>query len=161
MIRLLDFIAGVLGAVALGLACMTVGTRYFAPSLVVDWSDEVVIMLLIWAMFLTGYRLTVQRGHVVVDLLTHGRSTAFRRRMEIASTIGLAVFAIGMTVSGALTVVDAVAIGERTESTARIPTFVYYAALPIGMALIAVGAGLVLARPSREAPDARDQVEPI
>jgi TRAP-type C4-dicarboxylate transport system permease small subunit len=159
--RLLDLIAGALGAVALLLACTTVVTRYFAPALVFDWSDEVVIMLLIWAMFLTGYRLTVQRGHVVVDLLTHGRSERWRRRLEMAASLGLGVFALGMTVSGVMVAADALAIGERTESTARIPTFLYYAALPVGMALVALGAGLVLANPPPGPADEADGVEPL
>lgn len=145
MKRALDTLTGALAAIALLLACLSVGLRYLAPQWVFDWSDEVVIMLLIWAMFLSGYRLTVERSHVVVDLLTHGRSAPVRRRFELAGMFGLLLFAAFMTVAGTEMVLQAVALGERTESTARIPTWLYYAALPVGMALTVGGALLVIA----------------
>lgn len=145
MKRALDSLSGGLAACALILACLTVVFRYFAPQWVFDWSDEVVIILLIWAMFLSGYRLTVERSHVVVDLMTHGKADVVKRRFELAGTLGLLCFSAFMAVAGAEMVMQTVALGERTESTARIPTWIYYAALPVGMALTAWGALVVLA----------------
>ena len=145
MRRALDILTGGFAAAALLLACLAVVFRYFAPQWVFDWSDEVVIMLLIWAMFLSGYRLTVERSHVVVDLMTHGKPEAVKRRFELAGAFGLLCFSAFMAVAGADMVLQTLALGERTESTARIPTWIYYAALPVGMALTAWGALLVLA----------------
>lgn len=156
MKRALDILCGGLAATALLLACLSVGLRYLAPQWVFDWSDEVVIMLLIWAMFLSGYRLTVERSHVVVDLLTHGRPDGIKRRFELAGMFGLLLFSAFMAVAGMDMVLQTVALGERTESTARIPTWIYYAALPAGMALTAWGSLLVLvgrAGPPAAAPE--------
>jgi C4-dicarboxylate transporter, DctQ subunit len=159
MKRALDALSGSLAAAALMLACLSVGLRYLAPQWIFDWSDEVVIMLLIWAMFLSGYSLTVERSHVVVDLLTHGRPLAVRRRYELAGTFGLMLFAAFMAVAGADMVIQTVALGERTESTARIPTWIYYAALPVGMALTVWGAILVIA--GRAGPPGEASVDEI
>ena len=144
MTRLFDIAVGLLAGAAVLLACLTAVTRYLAAGLVFDWSDEIVITLLIWSMFLSGFRLTMERSHVSVDLLTHGRGPVWRRRLEIVATLGLLLFSGLMAYAGAVVVGDAALLGERTESTARAPTWVYYAALPVGMALIAAGSILVL-----------------
>lgn len=144
MKRGLDKVIGGLAMMALLLACLTVGLRYLAPQWVFDWSDEVVVMLLVWAMMLSGYHLTLERSHVAVDLLTHGRPAHVRRRFEIAGTLGLLVFAGFMAIAGAWMTIQAYGIGEHTESTARISTWIYYACLPTGMALTTMAAAFVL-----------------
>jgi TRAP-type C4-dicarboxylate transport system permease small subunit len=157
MRRAVDTVIGLLAAAALVLACMSVFLRYVAPSLAVDWSDEIVVMLLIWAMFLTGYRVTLDRAHVSVDLLTHGRSGALKRRLDRAAQLALGTYALAMATSGVLVLCDAWRLGERTESTARVPTVLYYAALPAGMFLIALAVGMLLA--GHCTPPADDQPE--
>lgn len=152
MIRLLNFLVGVVGGMGLLLAGLSVVTRYAAPMAALDWSDEVVVILLVWAMLLAGFRLTLERGHVAVDLLTHILPPLAKRVAEAAATICLALYAGLLAVSGVLVTADALALGERTESTLRTPTFLYYAALPAGMGLIALAALMLLAgrAPRRE-----------
>jgi C4-dicarboxylate transporter DctQ subunit len=157
MTRLLEMLIGTLAAIALLLACSSVAARYAAPGLIVDWSDEIIVMLLIWTMFLSGYKVTLERAHIKVDLLTHGRSARWRAALERGSTIALLFYSAGMAAAGAIVVRDAWRLGERTESTARVPTFLYYAALPVGMFLIALAAVLLLA--GRGAPVDTDEPE--
>ena len=71
-----------------------------------------VITLLIWAMFLTGYRMTLERSHIAVDLLTHGRSLRRRRALGIVATLGLTAFGSLLAGSGVL---------ETTRSWAMMP----------------------------------------
>ena len=136
----MDALVGLLGAAALALACFAVASRYLAPDLTVDWSDEVVIMLLIWAMFLGGFGITLDRSHIAVDLLSRGRENRWIARLPVFNAALLAIYALGLTISGVLVVIDSMRLGERTESTARLPTFIYYASLPVGMALVCLAA---------------------
>jgi TRAP-type C4-dicarboxylate transport system permease small subunit len=154
MKRGLDMLIGILAALALLLACWSVVARYVSPGLILDWSDEAIVMLLIWAMFLSGYRTTLNRAHIAVDLLTHGRSGRWTRVLHIVAMIVLALFACLMAASGAWVVADAIRLNEHTESTARIATWIYYASLPTGMILIAVAAFIVLLKgdPAPEQP---------
>lgn len=156
MRRGLDLLIGVLAASALLLACWSVIARYVSPGLIVDWSDEAVVMLLIWAMFLSGYRTTLDRAHIAVDLLVAGRSGVWVRILHVVATSVLGLFACAMAASGMWVVADAIRLDEHTESTARIATWIYYAALPAGMILIAVAAAVVLWRgePAEPGPPA-------
>jgi TRAP-type C4-dicarboxylate transport system permease small subunit len=136
---------GILAAAALILFCAAAMARYLAPTLAIDWADETVVMLFVWAMLLIGYRLTLDRAHIRVDLLTCHLSPLWRRRAETASACLLALYAAGLTFSGTLVARDALLLGERTESTARIPVFIYFASLPVGMALVGWAASRLLA----------------
>ena len=80
--RLLDAIVALAGAAAICLACASVFARYAAPSRSVDWSDEVVVMLLIWAMFLSGY------GSHPRSSAYRGRSVYSRRQRTAVKTLG-------------------------------------------------------------------------
>lgn len=160
MTRALDLLIGTLTAIALALACGSVIARYVDPMLIVDWSDEVVVMLLIWSMMLSGYRTTIDRAHIAVDLLTHGKSGRKVHVFHIVATSALAAFALAMCVAGTIVVTDAWSLGERTESTARIPTWLYYAALPTGMLLIFIGCARIVAGRQLD-PDVSDTGEPL
>lgn len=146
MTRVLTWLVGLIGGLGLALAGLSVITRYAFPAIAFDWSDEVVVMLLVWAMLLSGFRLTIQKGHVAVDLLTHVLKPRARRLVDVIATLGLALYAGLLAVSGTIVTLDAVWLGERTESTLRTPAFIYFAAMPVAMALIVIAAVIVLVR---------------
>jgi C4-dicarboxylate transporter, DctQ subunit len=137
--RPVRYASGFLAGAALLTECVAAATRYVAPAFTVDWADEVVILLLVWAMFLSGHGVTVERRHIAVDLLQHVCTKRTGRLLTRISMLFLAAFAALMLCSGVLVVVDAVLLGEHSESTARLPTWLYYAALPAGMLLILIG----------------------
>ncbi len=137
--RVIRYLTALLAGGALLTECVAAATRYFAPAFAVDWTDEAVILLLVWAMFLSGYRVTVARGHIAVDLLLHICTPRVRHILIRVSMAFLAAFVLLMLGSGLLVVNDAVRLDEHTESTARLPTWLYYASLPAGMLLVLLG----------------------
>lgn len=137
--RPIRYASGILAGGALLTECVAAATRYVAPAFTVDWADEVVILLLVWAMFLSGYGVTVERRHIAVDLLHHVCTPRVGRLLTRISMLFLAAFVSLMLGSGLLVVIDAVRLGEHSESTARLPTWLYYASLPAGMLLILLG----------------------
>lgn len=146
MKKVFDFFVGGLFAIALILYSGMALARYSVPALTVDWSDEIVVMLIIWAILLTGYRAVLDHSHIAIDFLTHKCPVTWQRRLSFVSTLSLVIYAGGMTLSGMQVVYDAWILGERTESTAQVPTFIYYASLPTGMFLMAAAASGLLVR---------------
>ena len=56
-------VIALLAGAALVLACNAMLSRYLLPGLALDWTFEVIIFLVIWAVFLAAARLvTVSRG---------------------------------------------------------------------------------------------------
>lgn len=137
--RPIRYASGILAGAALLTECVAAATRYVAPAFTVDWADEVVILLLVWAMFLSGHGVTVGRRHIAVDLLHQVCTPRMARLLARISVLFLAAFVALMFASGVLVVIDAVRLGEQSESTARLPTWLYYASLPAGMLLILLG----------------------
>ena len=62
-------IIGALVVLALGIFLFGSLARSFAPSLAIDWSEEVAIYLIVWATLLSGGAITVERGHVSANML--------------------------------------------------------------------------------------------
>ncbi|MCG6121938.1 MAG: TRAP transporter small permease subunit [Microvirga sp.] len=123
---------------ALVLACYSMGTRYLMPAISVDWAFEVIIFLIIWAMFLAAARLIDRGGHIRIDIVLSMVSPATRRVLAlIAALLGLVV-ALLLFWSGWTVVEEAVRWREYTSSTLRLPLWVYYASLPTGAALLAI-----------------------
>lgn len=139
LLRAVDWIAGLCGAGALLIALLSVAARYLRFDAIFDWTDELTIMLLIWGMMLTTLRTTVEGKHISVDLLTHGRTGRLVSIIKAFSLLALLAFSLVLAVSGGLVTYDAVLLGERTESSLRLPTAIYFAALPVGMGLVALG----------------------
>lgn len=146
MLRALDMIAGSLSAMALILFTYSGLARHLAPAFTADWSDEAVVILLVWAMFLTGYRITLERSHISVDLVLERIKPAHKKALLMFSTLILTIFSAGLMIAGVIVVRDAIILGERTESSAQIPVFIYFAALPVGMALNALAGIRLLLR---------------
>jgi TRAP-type C4-dicarboxylate transport system permease small subunit len=139
LLRLFDWIAGLCGAAALLVALVSVAARYLRINAIFDWADEVTIMLLIWGMMFTALRTTVERTHISVDLLTHNRSGPWVSAIKAFSALALLAFSLMLAISGSLVTLDALMLGERTESSLGLPSAVYFAALPVGMALVVLG----------------------
>lgn len=137
MNTLLRQMPGLLAALALLLACYAAAARYLYPSLAGGWVDELVIYLLVWAMWLSGNLLVWDNAQVRADLLERLlRDSPWAGVLNRAVAILGLAFCLTMTWAGALVTLAAIELGERGDSTIALPLWVYYAGLPVGMALM-------------------------
>ena len=121
---------------ALLVACESMLARYVDSDLSFDWTSEVVIFLLIWAMFLSASELAGRGGHIRVDLAMRLLPQAARRWFALfAAVLGIVVAAM-LVWSGALVVMGSVEWDERTTSSLQLPLWVYYLSLPTGAVLL-------------------------
>lgn len=128
--------------------------RSFAPSLAIDWSEEVTIYLIVWATLLSGGTLASDRAHVSAQMLSQLLSARGRRRLQVAIDVLMLVFCSLMAWLGVEAVLFADMLDERSASTLQAPqAWVLYLALPVGMLLIAVRVVMLLLfeRPSGHA----------
>ena len=136
MRRFLDLIDMVIGWIAATILLITfcllafsVFARYVAVGMQIDWILEVVVFMIAWAVLLGVARIEKRAGHIRVDFVLHMMGMRWQRLAEmLALSFGLAV-GVFYVWSGVLVVQDAVAWGERTDSTLRIPLWVHYTAL--------------------------------
>jgi TRAP-type C4-dicarboxylate transport system permease small subunit len=151
--RLETIVIGVLVVLALGVFLYGSLARSFAPSLAVDWSEEVTIYLIVWATLLSGGTLTSDRAHVSTEILVHLLSPQARRRVRIGIDVLMLGFCSLMAWLGIEGVLFAHMLDERSASTLQAPqAWALYLALPVSMLLI-VGrvAMLLFDRPSENA----------
>ena len=137
--RVARTVSGIIGLTALLLLCFEVVARYFAPYILPDWGSEVVIYLTVWALFLVIGELALNGGHVHADFVVDRLNPKAQWALGLlASLVGL-VFSIMFLWYGYEVVDFAHMIGEEGDSTLRFPKWIYYLALPVGMALQCLG----------------------
>ena len=138
-------VIGVLVLAALAIFLFGSFTRSFAPSLAIDWSEEVAIYLIVWATLLSGGTLTAERSHVSAQLLLHLLSPGARRILAIAIEVLMLAFCLLLFWLGMQGVLFAHMLDERSASTLQAPqAWVLYLAQPAGMLLIVVRLSLLL-----------------
>ena len=133
-----------LGAVLLSLEVML--TRYVIPQWHADWADEIIIILVLWAVWLSGGRLVSQKAHVTTDIIVNIASPRVLRLLAIPHYLLGLVFCGLYTWAGIEVVAFAVAIGEKSEASLQYPLWIYYLCIPVGMLLVAIRYGQLLRR---------------
>jgi C4-dicarboxylate transporter DctQ subunit len=134
----LGHLCTVLGGLALLLSLFTMLTRYFAPSLSLDWAPEVITFLVIWTVFLAAARLAYRNAHIATGSFFMVATPAARRlAVGIATVLGI-LLALTLLRSGITVVAEAARWDERTASTLRIPLWIYYTSLPVGFTFVAL-----------------------
>lgn len=129
-------VVGGLTGIALMLACYAALSRYLFPQFAEGWVDELVIYLMVWAMWLSGGMLVSEHAHVRADLLQRLIAPAWAERLSIAiAALGFAFCAI-MTYGGIMVVLLSIQLGEYGDSTIALPVWLYYVGFPIGMGLM-------------------------
>lgn len=137
--RIARTLAGLIGLAALLLLCFEVVARYFAPQILPDWGTEVVIYLSIWALFLVVGELALTGDHVHADFVVDRLEGRTKWALGMLASVAGLVFSGLFLWYGYEVVAFAHMIGEEGESTLRFPKWIYYLALPVGMALQCVG----------------------
>lgn len=153
---------GALGLAAIVMAGFSTAARYLVPSAAPDWSEEVVVYLSVWALWLTAASLARRGGHLRAEFLVEHLGPRAQLLLEGFHALAGAVFASAMTYAGVRIVQLAIATGERSESTLGLPLALYYAAMPVGMAamLIAYLLRLVSVASEISKPPSQDCTQP-
>lgn len=151
--RVETFAIGALVVLAIGIFLYGALVRSLAPSLAVDWSEEVTIYLIVWATLLSGGTLASERGHVSAQIVVHLLPPRARRALQTGIDVLTLAFCGLMLWLGLEGVLFAAMLDERSASTLQASqAWVLYLALPAGMLLIVVRvAALLLGRPSGHA----------
>ena len=137
------------GLVIAALAVYLYGSavRTLAPSLAIDWAEEVAIYLIVWASMLTGGMLAAEGRHVSAGVAARILSPRAAGRLRIAVESVMLLFCVIVAVLGVQGVLFADMLDERSASTLQVPqAWALYLALPVGMTLIAVRVVLRLVR---------------
>lgn len=131
-------IVGLFGLAALAICLYNIVVRFFAPRLTLDWSDEVQVYIVVWAIFLVLGVVTATDRHVKADLFVGMFSAATQRRLHLFSDI-LGLLFCGMLVYyGGLVTWQAYDFGDLSISSLRFPLWIYMAALPVGFSLAVI-----------------------
>lgn len=131
-----NFLMAVLTVMGLTLVVVEVFLRYFFPRYLTDWGMEFTIYFSVWSIFLAGGPLVREGRHVRADIILLLLPPSIQRLLEIvALLVGLA-FAVALSWYGWQMVASSFGLGERSESSAHFPLYIYYMALPFGTTLM-------------------------
>jgi C4-dicarboxylate transporter DctQ subunit len=125
-------IAGMLGIAALALALWQVISRYFFPQNSINYAEEAIVYLVIWAIMIVSSQLVRVDGHVRPDLVLNVVPEGVKRWMEAFNSVAAIAFCAGLAWYGWQVVGTALLIDEHSASDLRFPMWIYYAALPAG-----------------------------
>lgn len=136
--RLEDWVIGLFSIIALGLVCFEVLARYFVPSILPDWGAELIIYLMVTAILIAGSPLVLNRRHIRADLFVRPLPLKARVVIEFLSLL------VGLAYCGLIAKLgwDVVAFAKlldvRSDSSLQFPQWIFYLALPLAFALMAV-----------------------
>lgn len=126
----------ILVSLALGLVCLEVVLRYFFPRYLTDYGLELTVYFTVWAIFLAGAPLVREGRHIRADILLHLLPPGAQRVLEILSLIVALVFVLVMSWFGWGMIQNSLSLGEKSESSLKLPLYIYYMSLPVGMTLM-------------------------
>jgi TRAP-type C4-dicarboxylate transport system permease small subunit len=131
-------VSGLLFVAAVVINIINVVGRYVF-SIPVFWAEEVLVFLVIWAVFLLAGSITYRGGHLTMDLLYSGFSPLGKRIVNIAialSLIGCSLF----TVAQSWKVISLHIRNNGLTAATEIPLAYPHAAVLFGFAFIAAAA---------------------
>lgn len=125
-----------LTAIAIGLYAIL--ARHFLPQLAVGWTDEVVVYLVMWAIWISASRLVAENGHVHADLVLTRLPKRWQRKLSfLTDCIGF-IFCCAVSYGSWQVVKLALQVDERSESVLQFPIAFYDMSLLAGMVLMAL-----------------------
>ncbi|MBX5453866.1 MAG: TRAP transporter small permease [Acidobacteriia bacterium] len=127
----------------LGLAALLAGTvqvvgRYVTPEHAIDWAEEAIVYLIVWAVMLAGSDLVQSDGHVRPDVVLRILPLQARRVAEVINCTVAIAFCVSLVWFGATIVAGSYALDERSSTDLRFPMWLYDLALPVGFGLMAI-----------------------
>jgi C4-dicarboxylate transporter, DctQ subunit len=136
--RIEETLVGLLGLIALAIGLWQVVGRYFDPERAISYAEEVIVYLVIWAIMIVSSQLVRRDGHVRPDLVLRLLPPKVLRWVEIFNCLAALVFCVALVWYGWQIVDTALLIDEHSSTDLQFPMWIYYLALPVGSALMAV-----------------------
>lgn len=142
-VEFLDRFIGWIAAGAMGICGVLLfwsgGARYLAGAtgidILPDWTFEVSVFCLIWAVLLGVARIEKRGGHIRVDFLVSLFPEGARKWFEAVTLFVAICLAILFIRSGFVIVEETIMWDERTENSLFTPYWWMYAALPISFSI--------------------------
>ena len=128
-------LVGLLGAFALVIAVLQVLGRYIDPGRAINWAEEVIVYIAVWAVMIVASELVQSDGHVRPDLVLRLLPPAAQRWVEMFNCLVAIAFTSGMVWYGWAVVSTAVLLDQRSSSDLQFPIWIY-TALPVGGGLM-------------------------
>ena len=117
---------------------MQVIGRYFDPEHAISYAEEVIVYLIIWAIMIVSSQLVRRDGHVRPDLVLRKLPPQALRWVGDLQCLVAIVFCAALVWYGWQIVDTSLLIDETSSTDLQFPMWIYYLALPVGSALMAV-----------------------
>jgi C4-dicarboxylate transporter DctQ subunit len=131
------FIVGLLAFSATCLAFYTVIMRYFFKS-PPEWGEQVIIYMIIWAVFINASTLAEERGHVAATLLVERFPMKTRRFLAVFNGLVAFGFCLLVSIYGYRIVAITYINDERSLTALRFPLWIPYLSVAAGCTLVAL-----------------------
>jgi C4-dicarboxylate transporter DctQ subunit len=135
--RVEKFIVGVLAFSATMIAFWAVISRYLLHN-PPDWAEEVVVYLIIWAVFITASILAEEKGHVAATLVVERFSMKTRRYLAVFNGLVALAFCVAVSILGYKIASAAYLNDERSLTALRFPVWIPYLSVAAGCTLVAL-----------------------
>ena len=129
-------LVGLLGAFAMIIAAVQVFGRYIDPANAINWAEEVIVYVAVWAIMIIGSQLVRTNAMVRPDLVLRLLPPGVQRWVEMFNCLVAIAFTFGMVWYGWAVVSTALLLDQRSSSDLQFPMWIYYMALPTGGALM-------------------------
>ncbi len=129
-----ELATAVLLAVMIGSVCLGVFYRYVL-SQPLAWTEEIVLLCMVWVVFLGASIATKSREHIVIDILLVVVPRGLRRGMEMVSLVVVTGVLIVLAWQGFI-LLDKTRF--MTTTALLLPTGLMYAAVPVSAVLMAI-----------------------
>jgi C4-dicarboxylate transporter DctQ subunit len=134
--RIERLLVGILGAAAMIIAAVQVFGRYIAPVASINWAEEVIVYIAVWAMMIIASQLVRTDAMVRPDLVLRLLRPGAQRWVEMFNCLVAIAFTFGMLWYGWAVVDTALLLDQRSSSDLQFPLWIYYTALPAGGVLM-------------------------
>jgi C4-dicarboxylate transporter, DctQ subunit len=129
-------LVGLLGAFAMLIAAFQVFGRYIAPGVSINWAEEVIVYIAVWAVMIIASQLVRMDAQVRPDLVLRLLRPGVQRWVEMFNCLVAMAFTFGLVWYGWTVVGTAVLLDQRSSSDLQFPLWIYYLALPTGGVLM-------------------------
>ena len=143
--RLEKFLVGIIGLAAVACAFYGVIMRYVfrtAP----DWTDEIIIYMIIWAVFIAASTLAEEKGHVAATLLVERFPLKVRRILAVFNGILALGFCGIISGFGFWIVLQTYACNEKSPTALHFPLWIAYLSVAVGCTLVGIRYGMRIHR---------------
>jgi len=138
-------LVGLLGLVAVASAFYGVIMRYVFRT-TPDWIEEIIIYMIIWAVFIAASTLAGEKGHVAATLLVERFPLRVRRILAVFNGILALGFCGIISWYGFWIVLQTYACNEKSPTALHFPLWICYLSVAAGYTLVSIRYGIRIYR---------------